>query len=870
MTSVDLNENSVTGIPDNIQTVGGKKMHALDDALSDVSENPVQNKAIKAQLDALDSKIDGKTVNVDGLSVMKNTVNNNEVLYAVGYRNVVNNVAKGESFNVSFGGRVPPAGSLTATGLQSHAEGNHPTAEGDYSHAEGYYCTASGTASHTEGNTTVATGNYSHTEGRQVTAYGESSHAEGYGEGAYQSAMGTIPSTLYNIAGSTHFTLALGNYSHAEGESSSALNEASHAEGYRTRALGPHSHTEGSGTSVSNEGGTGAHAEGVNTDAYGPGSHAEGYKTHAVGNQSHAEGSGTYEIPSATLSSQGSSTIIGIWSYGSNNLSVAYGNDSHSEGNGCCATGDQSHAAGYETFAYGKASHSEGYSGMAYGNYSHLEGYSYNKYNPSRDGSSDSDILASFQNYHFSLAKGSSSHVEGAGNIALGDSSHAEGQYNAVLNPHSHVEGIRNIVYSSESHAEGDSNTINSGSNYSHAEGYSNNITNASYAHVEGTDNTITGHHSHAEGYSNNITNAYYAHAEGSENTITGHYAHAEGSHNSASGQYGHVEGYGNAAGGACSHVEGDMNNASGYASHAEGYLNDGKGSYIHIEGYHNAIKEVNNNTLIPGLHISGAFNEISGAFSKGGTLVAGTLNRNLYLGSYAGFVAGCNNYIGSSSFAMGRKLAAGHGCVAIGNWNRRGDIDSPNIKMKYSTDTDDGRHRCYTITDSQDNVEKLVIRLDGLNYDNLINKTFIANLKVNGVDVSSADYSVTMTPPSSDFENYEMIQVYYLIIETANITPAQEYTVYIDIAGYDMSSYPYIFMIGNGVYASDEDCNDQHDANALAVTYNGHLKVQNNITFKYVDSNDDKHRISIRKIVDVLLNMGVSITDLEVSENDM
>ena len=855
MTSIDLNENSVTGIPDNIQTVGGKTMHALDDALSDVSENPVQNKAIKAQLDALDAKIDGKTVEVDGYTIKKN---NQDILYGVGYEVVINNSAKGELFNVNATGGLLPAGIGSATGIKSHGEGNNPTATGDYSHAEGYSGVAVGSASHAEGYTTSASGDYSHTEGHQVTAYGESSHAEGYGEHQYQSSMGTNVRSLFDIAGTANgrMSLAFGDYSHTEGASSVALEEGSHAEGKYSRAMGSFSHAEGYMSCTSKQTGLASHAEGNETDAYETASHAEGYRTRAVGYGSHAEGLGssTNSIPSYYLYENMSGyQIAQMWV--NSDINVAYSSACHTEGWGCVAISQYSHAEGSNTLAYGSTSHSEGYGTDAYGNYSHIEGYSANKFFPAS--LSDSEIITAFsQSASFSLAKGTASHVEGSCNIALGDDTHAEGAYNAVVNSHSHVEGIRNIVYSSESHAEGDSNTINSGSNYSHAEGYYNTISGNGYSHAEGRQNVINGNHSHAEGYSNNITNANYAHVEGSENTITGHYSHAEGSHNSASGQYGHVEGYGNAA--------------LGYASHAEGCLNDGKGSYIHIEGYHNSITGINNDTNIPGLHISGAFNEISGDCSKGGTLVAGTLNRNLYLGSYAGFVAGCNNHIGSSSFAMGRKLAAGHGCVAIGNWNRQGDISAPNIKMKYSTDTNDGRHRCYTITDSQDNVIKLVIRLDGLNYDNIINKNHIANLKVNGVDVSSDDYTVTMTPPSSDFENYEMIQVYYLIIETSNITPAQDYTVYIDISGYDMSSYPYIFVIGNGVYASDEDCNDQHDANALAVTFNGTLKVQNNVTFKYVDSNTQKHRISLRKIVDALLGMGVSITDLESSENDM
>ena len=66
MTDVDLNQNAVRNIPDNVETVSGKRMHVLDAEMSSESENPVQNKAIKEALDALDAKIDGKETLVDG------------------------------------------------------------------------------------------------------------------------------------------------------------------------------------------------------------------------------------------------------------------------------------------------------------------------------------------------------------------------------------------------------------------------------------------------------------------------------------------------------------------------------------------------------------------------------------------------------------------------------------------------------------------------------------------------------------------------------------------------------------------------------------------------------------------------------------
>lgn len=82
-----------------------------------------------------------------------------------------------------------------ATGIFSHAEGEHTTASGDDSHAEGRYTTASG--------------NYSHAEGRYTTTNGLASHAEGQG-----STTGTNATAA-----------------HAEGSYTIANNESEHAQG---------------------------------------------------------------------------------------------------------------------------------------------------------------------------------------------------------------------------------------------------------------------------------------------------------------------------------------------------------------------------------------------------------------------------------------------------------------------------------------------------------------------------------------------------------------------------------------------------------------------------------------------------------------
>ena len=81
--------------------------------------------------------------------------------------------------------------------------------------------------------------------------------------------------------------IAIGSYSHAEGNNTIALGSASHAEGNGSDSIGFYSHAEGIGTeSVGN----GSHAEGSYTKAIGNSSHAEGLGTEATSNESHAEG----------------------------------------------------------------------------------------------------------------------------------------------------------------------------------------------------------------------------------------------------------------------------------------------------------------------------------------------------------------------------------------------------------------------------------------------------------------------------------------------------------------------------------------------------------------------------------------------------
>ena len=149
----------------------------------------------------------------------------------------------------------------------------------------------------------------------------------------------------YSTSGSpTAGNVATGEYSHAEGNTTTATGRCSHAEGKLAQASGENSHAEGWKTVAS---GLKSHAEGDASAASETGAHAEGIETKASGAASHAEG----------------------------RFSIASGQDAHAEGQSSEAYGAFSHAEGIQTLAAGDASHAEGLETIARGNNSHAAGY---------------------------------------------------------------------------------------------------------------------------------------------------------------------------------------------------------------------------------------------------------------------------------------------------------------------------------------------------------------------------------------------------------------------------------------------------------------------------------------------------------------
>ena len=230
----------------------------------------------------------------------------------------------------------------------------------------------------------------------------------------------------------------------------------------------------------------------------------------------------TNELPD-DLSIKNSLTVgirigdIGEYSVAEGYQNTATGNISHAEGGYTTASGDFSHAEGRNTTASGEDSHAEGES-------SNSISYVISDFSPS---TGNDVILTAWNENSFSLAKGTSSHVEGIDSLALGDYSHAEG-----------------------------SNTKASGG----------------YSHAEGADTTASGD---------------FSHAEGANTTASGNISHAEGDWTVASGYYSHAEGTGSTASGIASHVEGSGTKASSGNQHVQGKYNieDTENKYAHIVG---------------------------------------------------------------------------------------------------------------------------------------------------------------------------------------------------------------------------------------------------------------------------------------------
>jgi hypothetical protein len=262
--------------------------------------------------------------------------------------------------------------------------------------------------------------------------------------------------------------------------------------------------------------------------------------------------------------------------------------------------------------------------------------------------------------------------------------------------------------------------------------------------------------------------------------------------------------------------------------------------------------------------HVSGFCNQIQGIAAY----VSGSLNANTVSG-YGSTIMGQRNIVNTYSIAIGTNLVAGDLQCAIGTTNAHGMVLATDFKMVYKTyPSDNEKSLVYTQNyaiikkDSQDNTVGLVMCVAG--FDSSLSASDIKYVLVNGTLVNSQYCSLSYLSGIDGQPALTNLNQYYLIIDANGFTidPDGEYTIEATFNG--SLGDKNIFVVGNGTYAEDEDCDNLHRANALAIDYQGTAKVQNDIIFKFKDSNNVKHRISAQKIVAALLSLGVNISDLE------
>ena len=247
---------------------------------------------------------------------------------------------------------------------------------------------------------------------------------------------------------------APGDYSHAEGYSSTAEGDYSHVEGRDSYAVG-----------------VAAHAEGVTSEAHGMASHAEGSSTYAEGHSSHAEGSGSRTEGEASHAEGYNTYAEGHRSHVEGSYSYTKGTDSHAEGYNGNAIGSRSHTEGLSTTAIGECSHTEG---CGHSTVKYITGdanaityaiddttdlipgtlikfYDNNAYyvrcrsakivsidkvnstiTVDKTLGEDSLTARSVEAYFSGLALGPHSHSEGRGTVAAGTSQHVQGEYNII------------------------------------------------------------------------------------------------------------------------------------------------------------------------------------------------------------------------------------------------------------------------------------------------------------------------------------------------------------------------------------------------------------------------------------------------------
>lgn len=437
-----------------------------------------------------------------------------------------------------------------------------------------------------------------------------------------------IEAEIFNGALNISQNIASGDYSHAEGQRTTASNSFSHSEGYMTTASGFNSHAEGYGTTAS---GGRSHAEGYYTKAQGFCSHASGASTTANGycetvigrynKLSNANAQSNYNTANSpyilvcgngssssvlsnayTLDWSGNGTYAGKLTIGTaptNNMDVTtkYYVDTTKADIGAVLT--KTNVTSYiPTADYHPAT-------KKYVDDAVSASETQSDWN--ENDTTDNDYILNKPS--IKAGTGDKSIIEGnmsQGNNAAIYTIYITGEASATTFTYTTNDSLpssltgkmytyvatidtgTNIINKLIKSIDATNNTISFNSYVTTVSALTNaevkifyryTLAKGDYSHIEGGGNTALGKYSHAEGYITK-TVGVYSHAEGSASVAGGNYSHAEGSEGVAQGL--------------CSHAEGDCSWAVGYCSHAEGQHTIASGSSQHVQGKYN-IEDTNN-----------------------------------------------------------------------------------------------------------------------------------------------------------------------------------------------------------------------------------------------------------------------------------
>ena len=221
---------------------------SVDSTMSDSSENPVQNKVVKAAIDAAVSSVykPSGSVAFANLPTLSASVVGN-VYDVTDAFTTTNDFVEGAGNNYSAHTNVVVVDVGSSTYKFDVLSGLLDTSTlmvkgADYVTAGKKSGTTLGICATAEGSGTTASGQYSHAEGSNNTAEGYASHAEGGGNTIGSS------SQYAHVEGTGNTTTSVAYAAHVEGANNTASGMQAHAEGLGTSCSGNQSHAGGYGT----------------------------------------------------------------------------------------------------------------------------------------------------------------------------------------------------------------------------------------------------------------------------------------------------------------------------------------------------------------------------------------------------------------------------------------------------------------------------------------------------------------------------------------------------------------------------------------------------------------------------------------------